>query len=220
MGGKPEGRAGKGSDMQHNSKTGTESDPTRRSRQRPPRPERALRERPINVSTERLWAVSLRYLQRFSASVEMLRRVLDRRLRPALLAEMISPEEAEKRREAVIQRAASVGYLDDARFTEGRVAALLRQGKSPRMITETLRGKGVASASVSAVLAATAAATEEDIAVTAARAFARRRRLGPYRVRPSDDPRQSEKDLASLLRAGHSLNIARQIVTASDPSDD
>ncbi len=206
--------------MQHDSKTGNGVDPTPRPRQRPPRPERATRERPINVSTERLWAISLRYLQRFSASVEMLRRVLDRRLRPALLAEMIAPEEAAQRRETVLQRAAALGYLDDARFTEGRVAALLRQGKSPRVITETLRGKGIAPAAVGAVLAATAADAEEDIALTAARTFARRRRLGPYRVRPTDDPRQPEKDLASLLRAGHSLAVARQIVTASDPLDD
>ncbi|MFY7924964.1 MAG: RecX family transcriptional regulator [Aquidulcibacter sp.] len=201
--------------MRDDSETETGGDPTPRSRQRPPRPER-----PINVSAERLWAVSLRYLQRFSASVEMLRRVLDRRLRPALLAEVISPEEAVQRRESVLQRAASLGYLDDARFTEGRVAALLRQGKSPRVITETLRGKGIAPAAVSAVLAATAAEAEEDIALTAARAFARRRRLGPYRSRPTDDPRQSEKDLASLLRAGHSLTVARQIVTAPGDLDE
>ena len=194
--------------MRDDSETETGGDPTPRSRQRPPR-----RERPINVSAERLWAVSLRYLQRFSASVEMLRRVLDRRLRPALVAELISPAEAEARREAVLQRAASLGYLDDQRFTEGRVAALLRQGKSPRVITETLRAKGIAPASVAAVLTATAADAEEDIALTAARAFTRRRRLGPYRGKPSADPRQYEKDIAALMRAGHSFATAQKTLT-------
>lgn len=197
--------------MRHDSETETGGDPTPRSRQRPPRWERPI-PRPINVSAERLWAVSLRYLQRFSASVEMLRRVLDRRLRPAIAAELISPAEAEARREAVLQRASALGYLDDQRFTEGRVAALLRQGKSPRVIAETLRAKGIAPASVAAVLAATASETEEDLALTAARAFARRRRLGPYRAKASDDPRQAEKDMATLLRAGHAYSVSKQIL--------
>jgi regulatory protein len=142
----------------------------------------------------------------------MLRRVLDRRLRPAIAAEIISPAEAEARREAVLQRASALGYLDDQRFTEGRVAALLRQGKSPRVIAETLRAKGIAPASVAAVLAATAAETEEDLALTAARAFARRRRLGPYRTKASSDPRQAEKDMATLLRAGHAYSVSKQIL--------
>jgi len=169
------------------------------------------------VSAERLWAVSLRYLQRFSASVEMLRRVLDRRLRPAIAAEMISPAEAEARREAVLQRASTLGYLDDQRFTEGRVAALLRQGKSPRLIAETMRAKGIAPARVAAVLAATAAETEEDLALTAARAFARRRRLGPYRIPQSTDPRQHEKDMAALLRAGHAYAAVKEILIPDSP---
>ncbi|KJV09938.1 hypothetical protein VZ95_08300 [Elstera litoralis] len=174
----------------------------------------------MNVSAERLWAVSLRYLQRFSASVEMLRRVLDRRLHPALAAELISPAEAEARREAVLQRAAALGYLDDQRFTEGRVAALLRQGKSPRVIVETLRAKGIAPASVTAVLAVTASEAEEDIALTAARAFARRRRLGPYRTKASDDPRQHDKDLATLLRAGHGFGISKQVLNYYKDNED
>lgn len=202
--------------MRDDSETETGGDPTPRSRQRPPRRQRPTPERPINVSAERLWAISLRYLQRFSASVEMLRRVLDRRLRPALAAELISPTEAEARREAVLQRAASLGYLDDQRFTEGRVAALLRQGKSPRVITETLRAKGIAPASVAAVLAATATETEEDLSLIAARAFARRRRLGPFRSPPSNDPRQHDKDLATLLRAGHGFDVAKQVLNCSN----
>jgi regulatory protein len=80
------------------------------------------------------------------------------------------------------------------------------------VIAETLRAKGIAPASVAAVLAATAAETEEDLALTAARAFARRRRLGPYRTKASSDPRQAEKDMATLLRAGHAYSVSKQIL--------
>lgn len=175
--------------------------------------------RAADVGEARLWAISLRYLQRFSASVEMLRRVLDRRLRPAVAAGLIAPEEAERRREAILRKAAGYGYLDDTRFAEGRVAALLRQGKSPRLITETLKAKGVAQETVAAVLAATRAETEEDIALTAARAYAKRRRLGPFRTVAATDPRRAEKDLAALLRAGHSLSVARKVLGAASNND-
>lgn len=189
-------------------------DPIPASRARP-----GAAARPADVSAARLWAVSLRYLQRFSASVEMLRRVLDRRLRPAVAAGLIAPEEADQRREAVLCKAADYGYLNDTRFAEGRVAALLRQGKSPRLIAETLKAKGVAGETVTAVLAATRAETEEDIALTAARAYAKRRRLGPFRTATATDPRRAEKDLAALLRAGHSLSVARKVLGAASDND-
>lgn len=193
--------------MPQNPPSESGGDPIPASRARP-----GAAARPADVSEARLWAVSLRYLQRFSASVDMLRRVLDRRLRPAVMAGLIAPEEAERRREAVLQKAAGYGYLDDSRFAEGRVAALLRQGKSPRLITETLKSKGVAAETVAAVLAAASEDSEEDIALAAARAYAKRRRLGPFRTAATADPRQAEKDLAVLLRAGHSISVARKVL--------
>lgn len=197
--------------MSHNPETERGGDPIP-----PSRPRLGTGPRPPDVGEARLWAVSLRYLQRFSASVEMLRRVLDRRLRPAVAAGLLPPEEAVRRREAILHKAAGYGYLNDARFAEGRVAALLRQGKSPRLILETLKAKGVATETVAAALEQAADTANEDIAAAAARAYAKRRRLGPYRAGPTD-PRQAEKDLAAMLRAGHSLTLARQILSQTEP---
>jgi regulatory protein len=50
----------------------------------------------------------------------------------------------------------------------------------------------------------------------AAVAYARRRRFGPFSREPlsADDRQGREKQLAALLRAGHDLAHARQVVTA------
>ncbi len=201
--------------MSHHPETKRGGDPIPPSRARP-----GTGPRLPDVAEARLWAISLRYLQRFSASVDMLRRVLDRRLRPAVAAGLLASEEAARRREMILQKAAGYGYLNDARFAEGRIAALLRQGKSPRVIAETLKAKGVAPATVTSALAHAAETAQEDIAAAAARAYAKRRRLGPYRSGPTD-ARQAEKDLAAMLRAGHALSLARQILshTETDPPD-
>jgi regulatory protein len=50
----------------------------------------------------------------------------------------------------------------------------------------------------------------------AAAAYARRRRLGPYRAKDRDEHRV--RDLASMARAGFAFDLARRIVDAKDPA--
>ena len=49
-------------------------------------------------------------------------------------------------------------------------------------------------------------------AVTAALRFAQRRRLGPYASTTIADPRQNEKALAAMVRAGHGFGLARAVL--------
>ena len=46
--------------------------------------------------------------------------------------------------------------------------------------------------------------------------MARKRRFGPFGA-GTPDPRLREKQIAAMLRAGHSLDIARQMVDAASP---
>ena len=48
-------------------------------------------------------------------------------------------------------------------------------------------------------------------AEAAALAYARRRRLGPFAVKPVD-PKSKQKAFAAMLRAGHAYTIVRQIL--------
>ena len=51
---------------------------------------------------------------------------------------------------------------------------------------------------------------EGDPELEAARAYARRRRLGPWRTKPDDSWERRQKELASMARAGFSFGVAKQ----------
>ena len=55
--------------------------------------------------------------------------------------------------------------------------------------------------------------------IEAALRYARRRRLGPYRVDREIATENRQRDLASLGRAGFSYDTARRVVDADDPED-
>ncbi|WP_342162602.1 regulatory protein RecX [Methylobacterium sp. SD21] len=171
---------------------------------------------PRPVSAAWLERAALDYLQRYSASTEMLRRTLSRRVEkrarargeePAAFAEMI---------EATVARALSAGLVDDARFAEGRLAALRRLGTSRRGAGFKLAAKGVPREVVAAVMEAEREASpEEDSEEKAAWAYAKRRRLGPFR-QPDRRADYRERDLGSLARQGFPYGLARRIIDADE----
>ena len=61
---------------------------------------------------------------------------------------------------------------------------------------------------------------QDDAAeLEAAKALARRRRLGPWR-HPAERAARREKDLAAMARAGFRLDAARQVIDADGPPGD
>lgn len=146
----------------------------------------------------------------------MLRRTLARRVEkrarargeePAAFAEMI---------EATVARALSAGLVDDTRFAEGRLAALRRRGSSRRAASAKLAAKGVPREVVEAAMEAEQEAEAgEDSEEKAAWAYARRRRLGPYRM-PAQRAGYRDRDLGSLARQGFPYALARRIVEADE----
>jgi regulatory protein len=172
---------------------------------------------PKPISAIWLERAALHYLERYSASTEMLRRTLARRVEkrarlrgedPAAFVEMIA---------ATVARAVSAGLVDDARFTETRVATLRRRGTSSRGVSAKLAAKGVPRDVVEAAMQAERDALPEGEAQAiedqAAWAYAKRRRLGPYR-RPDLRAAHRDRDLAALARAGFSYDLARRVVDA------
>jgi regulatory protein len=160
------------------------------------------------IGPELLERWALGYLGRYASSAENLRRVLIRRAR------RYAPEAAQRARaqiDAIVARYRESGLLDDAAYAAGRAASLHRRGGSLKAIRARLAGKGVpAEVAAEAVSGLRETAPDPDIA--AACAFARRRRLGPFRRTRSD----RQRELAVFARAGFSRRIAEAVLGCAD----
>jgi regulatory protein len=175
------------------------------------------------VSPAWLERAALHYLERYSASTEMLRRTLARRVEKRARARSEDPAAFADLIAATVARAVSAGLVDDARFADTRLATLRRRGTSSRGVTAKLAGKGVPRDVVEAAMQAERDAADEGdegaIEAAAARAYARRRRLGPHR-RPDQRAAHRDRDLAALARAGFAYDLARRTVDAEpEPPD-
>ncbi len=172
------------------------------------------------VTATWLERVALHYLDRYSASSAMLRRVLARRVEKRAAARGEAPEDHAALVEEIVARAVRSGLVDDARFTAARLATLRRRGVSSRGAGAALAAKGVDRAIVAAALTQEHEADpDHDVEREAAEAYARRRRLGPYRS-PEKRAAYRERDLAALGRAGFPYGLARSVIDAEgdDPA--
>lgn len=161
--------------------------------------------RPLDESG--LERAALRYVERYATTRAKLAAYLQRKVRERGWAGADPPAI-----EAIVERFAGLGYVDDAAFADARAASLTRRGYGPRRVAASLKAAGIRGED-----GAAAQQIAVDKAWEAALLYARRRRLGPFGA-PSDDPRVREKALASLIRAGHDFGIARQILDL-DPAD-
>jgi regulatory protein len=82
---------------------------------------------------------------------------------------------------------------------------LRRRGGSARAIQAKLSAKGVDRTAIAAALEG-----EDGDEEQAALAFARRRRLGPFR--PGERAPYRDKDLAAMARAGFRFDVARGVI--------
>jgi regulatory protein len=165
------------------------------------------------VTAERLEKAAYAYLGRFSTTRANMRRVLVRKVQRA---EDLPPDAKAGLTEVIdrlLDRFESSGMLNDAVFAEGKIASLRRRGDSQRSIRQKLAMKGVDKELAEEKLAA-----DEQDDLGAAWAFARRRRLGPYRAA---DKRVEfrQKDMAAFGRAGFDYRTARTVVEGEIPVD-
>ena len=164
--------------------------------ERPPKP----------VTAERLEKAAFFYLGRFATTKAHLRQVMLRKLQRA---EDMPPETKLALTEFIdrlLDRFEASGMLNDAVFAEGRIASLRRRGDSQRTIRQKLAIKGVDKELAEEKLAA-----DEQDDLGAAWAFARRRRLGPYRT-PERRAEHKQKDMAAFGRAGFDYRTAKSVI--------
>ncbi len=166
--------------------------PDSAARRRPPRP----------LDQARLEELALAYVARFATSATKLARYLQRKLRERGWDGEADPDVA-----ALVARHVDFGHIDDAAFARARAGGLLRRGYGARRIGQALGEAGIAESIRQGTRPSAAAARQ------AALTLARKRGFGPFGIEQLDRPRR-EKQLAALLRAGHPLDFAREMVDA------
>ena len=148
--------------------------------------------------------LALGYVARFAVTAEKLRRYLARKLR-----ELGWEGDGEPPVESLVSRFVAAGYIDDAAFARSRSGSLIRRGFGARRIDQDLGQAGV-DADLRAEFRPGEAALRQS-----ALHYARKRRLGAFSSEPPDRAGR-EKQIAVLLRAGHRLDHARAVVSATD----
>jgi regulatory protein len=153
------------------------------------------------------------YLERYASSAENLRRVLRRKVDKRCRLRGEDPAEFYEMIDEVVAKSLKIGLIDDTRYAEARVATLRRRGGSARAIQAKLSAKGVDRGTIAAALEG-----EEGDEAQAACAFARRRKLGPFR--PGERAPYRDKDLAAMARAGFRFDVARGIIDSEADVED
>ena len=175
---------------------------------------------PITRAVIEKWALA--YLERYASPAGHLRQVLRRRIRRRAAidhaGDVAAADEAVRAADplidALVLRYRATGLIDDAAYAAGQAHRRLARGHSLRRIAAALAAKGVDAADAALALAALGD-TAGDPDLAAACAFARRRRLGPYRDAPADAAAR-RRELAAFARAGFARHHAEMVLAAPD----
>jgi len=183
-----------------------------RNPREPKKPRRVTRNYLMNYAT---W-----YLERFAASRARLEKLMRGKIRLSIEEYGTDPQEAEEWMKSVLNTCENAGFINDTAYAKGRARSLLRKGKAMRVIAADLNARGIASHMIDDTITdlrqeADQAAYEDirgtDPNLAAAAAYARRRRLGPFR-RPDQRDEKRDKDLAALARQGFGYDTATRII--------
>jgi len=146
-----------------------------------------------------------------------LRAVLVRRAERSHAHHGGDPEESQPIIEATLVRMAELGFLDDRRYALALIKRLRGRGSSRRKIGVRLREKGIDGGLRDELLSELGQGESE---LEAARAYARRRRLGVYRRDQDDEPDREaqrlrrQRELGALARAGFDFDVASRALDA------
>jgi len=168
--------------------------------------ERPKKPRPP-LDAEALQRLALHYVGRYATSRAKLKSYLARKLK-----ERGWDGEGAAPVDSLVERMASLGYVDDAAFAIAQAGSLQRRGYGARRVGQALRAAGIADED-----SAEAREQVQDGAMAAALRFARRKRIGPY-AESNIDHGVRQKAFGAMMRAGHSPEVARVILNLS--SDD
>ncbi len=171
---------------------------TERRTEKPRRERRA----PVPLDAAKLQELALAYVARFATSAAKCEDYLRRKLRERGWAGESAPDTR-----AIAQRLVEAGYIDDEAYARAKSGTLLRRGYGEQRVGQALNAAGIAAETRAAVRAA------PPVTRAAALHMAQKRRIGPFGAAlPNRALRQ--KQVAILMRAGHPLDSARELVNS------
>ena len=162
---------------------------------------RRLRKPRPPLDGAKLEELALAYVGRFATTRAKLASYLKRKLR-----ERGWKGEREPPVEAIVERFAASGYIDDAAYALAKSRSLASRGYGAARLKQSLRAAGIGEDDGTPALELAGAE-----AVGAALRFAERRRIGPFADRKPDS-KGRERALAAMIRAGHGFGLARAII--------
>lgn len=154
---------------------------------------------PLNAA--KLDELALGYVGRFATSRAKLLSYLKRKLR-----ERGWEDDREPPLEALVERLTRLGYVDDRAFALSKARSLTSRGYGERRVAQALMVAGIGEDD-----RADANDHAKGDAIEAALRFARRKSIGPFAASRAD-PREREKALAAMVRAGHGFSLSKAIV--------
>ncbi len=172
-------------------------------------PAQRQRRKPGPVTRDYLFRAAVHYLERYASSSGHLARVLQRKVLRRARERGEDPAAFAPLVDEAVAKVLELGLIDDTAFAEAKVASLRRRGASRAQLNAKLAAKGVDRETAAAAMAA-----DETDEADAARAYARRRRLGPYRTR--DRAEKRDRDVAAMMRAGFCFALAAAAVDGED----
>lgn len=167
-------------------------EPSRKRRPLKPLDEAALNE------------LALRYVGRFATTRAKLKSYLSRKVRERGWDGARAPDLAR-----IADRFAELGYVNDETYALSKAQSLTARGYGKRRVADALRIAGIDEED-----GAAAHEHADSEAVRAALKFAQRRRIGPFAQKAETDPKQRQKALAAMVRAGHGYTLASAILSA------
>lgn len=160
------------------------------------------------LAEDSLNELALAYVGRFATTRAKLASYLQRKLR-----ERGWQGERAADLDAIVERLAGLGYVDDAAYALSKSRSLTARGYGVRRVGSALRAAGIDEEDSGA-----AHDHAEAEAVESALRFARKRRIGPFGEGDCDTAKR-ERMLAAMVRAGHDFALAKAILALPPGSD-
>ncbi len=171
-----------------------------KTKKRPPKP----------PTKARLKNIALYYLERFETSEDNLRAVLKRRIdKYAFFDKEYDKTNAYSFVDEIVEECCEKNFVNDERFSEFKINSYLRAGKPKRYIEQKLKQKGISEQTINQIFEKIEY-NEFDTALL----FAQKKKIGPFRESEAKREEYKQKDLASLVRAGFSFDVAKDVLEA------
>lgn len=169
------------------------------------------------ISPKYLENAGLAYLGRFSASSAHFKKVMTKKINRS----MEDHPDQDYRQcldwlDETVKRFEEWGYLNDSQYAKGLARSLRFKGQSQFLAIQKMTQKGLdKNLSTKHLLEIDTETLDnfddiKDADYISALRLCKKRRIGPFRIKPIEESHFSQKELASLARGGFSFDIAQQ----------